>query len=103
MWRCHCARTPFQAPLQCPLAASLLPDPVYGVECATCTRKRLAPARSVVVSPHKVLSAVPDCSLEAGSDPRFTCERVCTSDRLLRRMGGLSKVPCVVLSSIYCV
>lgn len=30
--------------------------------------------------------------LEEGSDPSFLCERVCTSNRLLRRMGGLSKV-----------
>ena len=30
---------------------------------------------------------------EEGTDPSFTCERVCTSDRLLRRMGGLSKDP----------
>ncbi|GMH43903.1 hypothetical protein BSKO_11837 [Bryopsis sp. KO-2023] len=28
---------------------------------------------------------------QGGSDPSFFCERVCTSDRLLRRMGGLSK------------
>ena len=27
-----------------------------------------------------------------GSELSFFCERVCTSDRLLRRMGGLSKV-----------
>ena len=27
-----------------------------------------------------------------GTDPSFVCERVCTSDRLSRRMGGLSKV-----------
>ncbi|KAK9866692.1 hypothetical protein WJX84_004268 [Apatococcus fuscideae] len=27
------------------------------------------------------------------SDPNFVCERVCTSDSLLRRMGGLSKDP----------
>ncbi|KAK9795212.1 hypothetical protein WJX73_001275 [Symbiochloris irregularis] len=31
--------------------------------------------------------------LEEGSDPSFLCERVCTSNRLLRRMGGLSKDP----------
>ena len=30
---------------------------------------------------------------EEGTDPSFVCERVCTSDRLLRRMGGLSKDP----------
>lgn len=29
--------------------------------------------------------------VEEGSDPTFLCERVCTSNRLLRRMGGLSK------------
>lgn len=29
--------------------------------------------------------------LQDGTDPTFACERVCTSDRLLRRMGGLSK------------
>lgn len=29
---------------------------------------------------------------EDSNDPSFLCERVCTSDRLLRRMGGLSKV-----------
>ncbi|CAD7697487.1 unnamed protein product [Ostreobium quekettii] len=28
-----------------------------------------------------------------GSELSFFCERVCTSDRLLRRMGGLSKDP----------
>ena len=27
-----------------------------------------------------------------GTDPSFVCERVCTSDRLSRRMGGLVKV-----------
>ena len=35
------------------------------------------------------------CSIsrsEDSNDPTFLCERVCTSDRLLRRMGGLSKV-----------
>ncbi|RMZ55647.1 hypothetical protein APUTEX25_000230 [Auxenochlorella protothecoides] len=26
-----------------------------------------------------------------GSDPSFVCERVCTSDRLMRRLGGLAK------------
>ncbi|QDZ18840.1 hypothetical protein HOP50_02g13450 [Chloropicon primus] len=26
-----------------------------------------------------------------GADPSFVCERVCTSDRLLRRLGGLAK------------
>lgn len=25
------------------------------------------------------------------TEPSFRCERVCTSDRLMRRMGGLSK------------
>ncbi len=30
---------------------------------------------------------------DEGTDPSFVCERVCTSDRLLRRMGGLSKDP----------
>jgi hypothetical protein len=30
---------------------------------------------------------------EEGTEPTFVCERVCTSDRLLRRMGGLSKDP----------
>lgn len=28
----------------------------------------------------------------AGDEDLFVCERVCTSDRLLRRMGGLAKV-----------
>ena len=28
-----------------------------------------------------------------GADPSFVCERVCASDRLLRRLGGLSKDP----------
>ncbi len=41
---------------------------------------------------------------EEGSDPTFVCERVCTSDRLLRRMGGLSKDPtpntCVTVCGI---
>ena len=41
---------------------------------------------------------------EDGSDPTFVCERVCTSDRLLRRMGGLSKDPtpntCVTVCGI---
>ena len=33
------------------------------------------------------------CRFEGiGTDPSFVCERVCTSDRLSRRMGGLSKV-----------
>lgn len=35
--------------------------------------------------------AAPMCRQEL-SDQNFVCERVCTSDRLLRRMGGLSKV-----------
>jgi hypothetical protein len=30
--------------------------------------------------------------LDDGADPSFVCERVCTSDRLMRRMGGLAKV-----------
>ena len=25
-------------------------------------------------------------------DPSFVCERVCTSDRLLKRLGGMAKV-----------
>ena len=29
---------------------------------------------------------------DLGTDPSFTCERVCTSPQLLRRMGGLAKV-----------
>lgn len=41
---------------------------------------------------------------EEGSDPTFVCERVCTSDRLLRRMGGLSVDPtpntCVTVCGI---
>eukprot|EP00204_Picochlorum_oklahomense_P003628 CAMPEP_0118804502 /NCGR_PEP_ID=MMETSP1161-20130426/23057_1 /TAXON_ID=249345 /ORGANISM="Picochlorum oklahomensis, Strain CCMP2329" /LENGTH=114 /DNA_ID=CAMNT_0006733259 /DNA_START=128 /DNA_END=469 /DNA_ORIENTATION=+ len=28
---------------------------------------------------------------EGGTDPNFICERVCTSNRLMRRMGGLAK------------
>jgi len=28
-----------------------------------------------------------------GADPSFVCERVCSSDRLLKRLGGLSKDP----------
>lgn len=44
------------------------------------------------------------CRSEEGSDPTFVCERVCTSDRLLRRMGGLSKDPtpntCVTVCGI---
>ena len=28
---------------------------------------------------------------EDATEPSFRCERVCTSDRLMRRMGGLSK------------
>lgn len=28
------------------------------------------------------------------NEPRFVCERVCTSDKLLNKMGGLSKVRC---------
>lgn len=32
-------------------------------------------------------------SIDGGADPAFVCERVCTSPRLLRRMGGLSKDP----------
>jgi len=30
--------------------------------------------------------------LDEGTEPSFICERVCTSDRLMRRMGGLAKV-----------
>lgn len=30
--------------------------------------------------------------LDDGTEPTFVCERVCTSDRLMRRMGGLAKV-----------
>ncbi len=34
-----------------------------------------------------------DCRFDGiGTDPSFVCERVCTSDRLSRRMGGLAKV-----------
>jgi hypothetical protein len=29
---------------------------------------------------------------DAGADPSFVCERVCTSQRLMRRMGSLAKV-----------
>lgn len=32
------------------------------------------------------------CRADEGTEPSFVCERVCTSDRLMRRMGGLSKV-----------
>ncbi|KAK9830969.1 hypothetical protein WJX81_003854 [Elliptochloris bilobata] len=32
-------------------------------------------------------------SEEDSTDPSFVCERVCTSNRLLRRMGGLAKDP----------
>ena len=32
------------------------------------------------------------CRAEDGTEPSFICERVCTSDRLMRRMGSLSKV-----------
>ena len=39
------------------------------------------------------MQSVPICRPEEGTDPSFVCERVCTSDRLLRRMGGLSKDP----------
>eukprot|EP00884_Botryococcus_braunii_P014645 jgi/Botrbrau1/23181/Bobra.0041s0031.1 len=31
--------------------------------------------------------------VEEGGYPSFVCERVCTSNRLLRRMGGLAKDP----------
>lgn len=41
---------------------------------------------------------------DEGNDPSFICERVCTSDRLMRRMGGLSKDPtpntCVTVCGI---
>ena len=30
--------------------------------------------------------------MDEGSEPSFVCERVCTSERLMRRMGGLAKV-----------
>ncbi len=36
--------------------------------------------------------------LDEGTDSSFVCERVCTSDRLLRRMGDLSKVRRCMLS-----
>lgn len=29
--------------------------------------------------------------IDGGTDPNFICERVCTSNRLMRRMGGLAK------------
>ncbi|KAG7671349.1 hypothetical protein Ndes2526B_g02152 [Nannochloris sp. 'desiccata'] len=29
--------------------------------------------------------------LDDGTEPSFICERVCTSDRMMRRMGGLAK------------
>ncbi|KAA6429466.1 MAG: hypothetical protein FRX49_00859, partial [Trebouxia sp. A1-2] len=33
-----------------------------------------------------------DCRFDGiGTDPSFVCERVCTSARLSRRMGGLAK------------
>ncbi|KAK9817079.1 hypothetical protein WJX72_009216 [[Myrmecia] bisecta] len=38
-------------------------------------------------------AVVTSSRVEDGTDPQFVCERVCTSDRLLRRMGGLSKDP----------
>ena len=31
------------------------------------------------------------CRGQGGTDPNFICERVCTSNRLMRRMGGLAK------------
>jgi len=36
--------------------------------------------------------------MDEGTEPNFVCERVCTSDRLMRRMGGLAKV-CASASS----
>ena len=39
-----------------------------------------------------------------GADPSFVCERVCASDRLLRRLGGLAKDPtpqsCVTICGV---
>jgi hypothetical protein len=32
------------------------------------------------------------CRVDDTADQIFVCERVCTSDRLMRRMGGLAKV-----------
>ena len=29
-------------------------------------------------------------------DPSFVCERVCTSDRLLKRLGGVAKVRALI-------
>lgn len=43
----------------------------------------------------EMIPIMPDtpCRLDStGSDPSFVCERVCTSDRLMRRLGGLAKV-----------
>lgn len=34
---------------------------------------------------------------DAAADPSFVCERVCTSSRLMRRMGGLAKVGAAAL------
>ena len=41
---------------------------------------------------HLDLAGMNMCRLDDGTEPSFSCERVCTSDRLMRRMGGLSKV-----------
>ena len=45
-------------------------------------------------------------SEEDSTDPSFVCERVCTSNRLLRRMGGLAKDPtpgtCVTVCGVGC-
>jgi hypothetical protein len=39
--------------------------------------------------------------IDGGAEPAFVCERVCTSPRLLRRMGGLSKVGFVCFALLF--
>ena len=54
------------------------------------TRSYMPPPRLIHVLPLLWSHA---CRLDdASADPVFVCERVCTSPRLMRRMGGLAKV-----------
>ena len=57
-----------------------------------CVRVCVSKARGDIDKDLPAAVSVCECSVEEGTEPNFICERVCTSNKLMRRMGGLAKV-----------
>ncbi len=62
-----------------------------GVAVSTLSVAALASSRSKAKKQRKRKNTREASDEYSGTDPDFICERVCTTNRLMRRMGGLAK------------